>query len=140
MAFSDPIDEDEGSYILAWHDLGLSIRDIRDLMGLGSHPYGVRSYGGVRAYLLAHERTPNRSVHGPSTDGPATHCDSDLHPKESIPRGGRWNECRRCKNIKAKRARTQRQRGLRERVEALRAMGGEAAEIGEWIAANVRAG
>ena len=138
MAFHEPISDREGSQILAWHDLGLSPRDIRELMQVEGYRYPVRSPDGIREYLHRYGRTPHPSQRGPKPDGREAHCASERHPGETRERKGKNNECPVCKTIAARERRERVRAGLTERIERLRALGGEAAEVADWIEANVR--
>lgn len=138
MAFHEPIGQREGSQILAWHDLGLSPRDIRDLMQVDGYRYPLRSMDGIRTYLHRYGRTSHPSQRGPKPDGRETHCASDRHPGETFERKGKNNDCPRCKVLRAREKRVKVRAGLTERIEVLRGLGDEAAEIADWIEGNVR--
>ena len=138
MAFTAPITDAEGRCILGWHDVGLSHRDMRELMEADVYPGPVRSAAGIRQYLRLHDREPHPAVRGPNPDGAQTHCSSeDFHPGETVARSGAHMECPRCKAAKEVQRRARRNAGLRDAIARLRALGGEAAEIGDWIEAEV---
>lgn len=139
MTFTPTIGRSEGQQIIGWHMIGLSPRDIRDLMRDPdtNYPYPIRSMDGIRAYLRRHGIEPLPSARGPK-DFKDTHCESDRHPGEKHERKGKNNECPRCKVLAARERRAAVREGLDERVEELRAMGGRAAEIADWIENHVR--
>ena len=135
MVYAEPIGRREGSQILAWHSLGLSPRDIRELTEEAAYPYPARSTDGIRDYLKRRGRTPHRSEHGRVVRDP--YCTSPRHPDEPIERRPN-GDCNRCKTIVARERREAVRAGLAERVEMLRGMDGLAAEIADWIDENVR--
>ena len=138
MTFHDPISRAEGQQILGWHEIGLSNRDMRDLMDLPTYPYPKRSMDGIGAFLRRYGRTPHPSKRGPKPDGREVWCESDRHPEVVVRRAHKHNDCPKCKIMVARERRERVRAGLAERIEILRGMEGAAAEIADWIDENVR--
>lgn len=138
MTFHEPIGRAEGSQILGWHEVGLSNRDMRDLMKADHYPYPVRSMDGIRDFLGRYGRVPHPSQRGPKSEGRDLWCESDKHPEVTVRRRFKHNDCPKCKVLRAAERRAETRQELADKIEVLRGMGGLAAEIGEWIDENVR--
>lgn len=139
MTFTQPIGRREGGHILGLHEMGFSPRDIRELMEADGYQFPVRSPDGIRHFLRRCGVVPHPSQRGPKPDGRETHCNNEeRHPGESVERRGKNNDCPRCKIITDRERRQRVRAELVPKVDALLALGGEAAAIGEWIRDNVR--
>ena len=136
MTFHQPINPTEGRHYVGWHIMGLSHRDMRDLIDADpGWRFPRRDGDTIVKYLKRRGYEPHPAQRGPKVDGRETHCYEHSEPVE---RKGKNNECPVCKTATARRRRERVRAGLDERIEVLRALGGEAAEVADWIEQNVR--
>lgn len=132
--------QQEINRVLAWHDVGLSIRDIREMMTTDPrYPGPVRDKETIRKQLRSYGREPHPSDLSPKPGGGKDEFCENLenHPKP-VRRQGARNECRVCKTKRATERRHEIRQGLAERLILLQQLGGDAAEIADWIEENVR--
>lgn len=117
MADPNPVTRAERAAWAGYHDLGMSIRDIRDITET------ERGRDTIRWHLKDMGREPHPSKRGPSPDGP-----SDTCPKCGGPKMVDRYECPVCKKAQAKVRKDQRRADFARVLDEIDAVAGTLSE------------